>query len=673
VPHPSAPNAYPSAPNSYPSGPDTVEVVDQPTGSYTGAPTVTVAIGVAVADPATGTARTGTPTGGANRSVADTVSGNRTGNTPAIAAQGSFIFDTPTSGDRYGLPGADATADTLVVDLVQPTFRTGLSSATVEIGVEVDVDVVRGHYTGAPNESLLLGWVWLDTTGASLTGLPPAAAAVDIFAPPDTPGGNSRTGTPYEGPGVTRIWRDVSTGSYTVSQSSIYAVQIVDRLPGATGSYTVLTAGSVASVGFPLPDPRTVTIRKDDGTPFGALVPASIVPPSGKPPRYRLYIYSTVTGRIAYELPFQNVSWGQALNDIGNCSATVQVDEFYDAVSDQDERSPKTLFGQFLTGQYVYSMALTYGNTVVWAGPYSACMIPTESPTVQIGGAEFASLLAKRLLVRGNPPAENSDITLGPVTKPYLAYKIVDVVTKGGMPHTLPWTCSDVPDSVGDVIRNYWGYDLRTAWDALSELAQEKEGPDFRFDPIMSQRSDGNYITFDMKIGRPLLANPTVWGWDCPTNAQVGWSVSVENVASQYFATGAGQDRDRLIAIANSDALLKAGGPGIELVDDLHSSTTIQSNLQKFADADIELYDHPVATWLIQVQASGDPLLGAYRCGDTVQVRIEDHAVIPNGVYTRRITSLSGGSSDYVAIGSSDDYVVQSTTSNGVQIVSSGG
>jgi hypothetical protein len=239
--------------------------------------------------------------------------------------------------------------------------------------------------------------------------------------------------------------------------------------------------------------------------------------------------------------------------------------------------------------------------------------------------------------------------------------------------HSLPWTMSDRPPDAGDHTRTYLGYDLQSVWQALSTLSQEDDGPDFRFDPSLEQRSDGNYLSWNLVVGRPLLAQPHEWGWDAPTNATVMWQTNVSNFATTYYGTGSGQDRSKLIAVSANHKLIDAGFPLLELTDSQHSNIIVQDNLQALTDADLATYSTPVVRWTLQVQASTAPQLGTYRVGDTIQVRVQHHPVIPDGVYQRRITSMSGTATDQVQIISSDAYAVTSVTSTGVQIVSSGG
>jgi hypothetical protein len=615
----------------------------------------------------------------------DTLTGNRTG-APVETSYGAGVgvADTPT-GSRTGEPPVDS-----LIDRLPPDVADGSRSRTTSEVIDRGVGHVTGaSRTGSPDEQALADRVVPDDVTASSTGLPPAGASVEWV---DSVSALSWTGLPDDGARpVWHIWPDVPESNRTGLPTTIYEVVLTDRA-GPGESLTGLTTGEQSAPLYPEADPREVTIftynYPDDDlypqfhpgltVPFGRLIPAAVDPHAATALalRYRLYLADTITGRIAYELPYAQLTWASKLNNIGTLSASVVVAHVYDALNDQDERDPRNLFRQFLSnGALRYSLVLTYGNTVVWAGPYTPTSVPGGAPIITLGGSDFGALLQRRLLVGPNPPSVESDVTIGPFSKPYLALELVRQATNpgggGGGPWSLPWTCSDLPERAGTESRTYPGYDLWTVWDALSLLSQERDGPDFRFDPSLRQGDDGNYLSWNMVIGRPILATPHEWGWDAPATATVAWETNVSNFATHYYGAGSGQDRGKLMASASSDELLESGFPVIQITDTMHTSVIVQEELQALIDGDLATYSKPSNRWTLTVQASQVPLLGSYRAGDTVMIRVEQHPVIPDGVYHRRITSMNGDADDLVTITSSDSLVVQTTTSQGVQIITS--
>lgn len=615
---------------------------------------------------------------------ADVAGTHRVGSTRETSFGATTGFTETVTASRT----ADAGATTIRIDRfpvdITGTARTGSTLGTTS--ATITDPTIGTSRTGTPGEGApLTGQQVSDTAGMVLTGLPDAGADNELLA---RPAALATTGLPNDGTRpVWRIWPDVGYGARTGLPTTIYAISYIDRSGPAT-SLGGSPHEEQSLGGFPPDDPSLVTIftyfypGTDRFTPFqpgrasplGRLAPVSPQDDPARDLRYRLYLAETRTGRIAYELPYAALTWSSKLNNIGTLSADVIVSHVYDALSDADERDPKNLFRQFLaSGAFRYSLVLTYGNAVVWAGPYTPTAVPGGTSMIQMGGSDFGALLQRRILTGPNPPAASSDVWIGPTNKPYLAMELMQYATRPTADGRwdLPWAMTDIPYAIGTEYRTYFSYDLRSVWDALSSLSQELDGPDFRFDPYMYQGDDGNYVWWNMVVGRPLLATPHEWGWDAPATATVTWNTNVTNFATHYYGTGSGQDRNKLVAVSSRDKLIDLGFPGLQLTDTLHTSVINQKELQALTDGDLDTYGAPIIRWDLAVQASMPPLLGSYRVGDTVLLRVEQHPVIPDGNYHRRITSMKGTADDTVVITSSDSYVVQATSSTGVQIISS--
>lgn len=408
------------------------------------------------------------------------------------------------------------------------------------------------------------------------------------------------------------------------------------------------------------------------------LIPADFVAATVKAPStlptWHVYVADTISGKVLYELPVQTQSWSTKLNGIGTYSATVEVGEALDVIAPWDERDPRTLLREFFTGPYRFSIVAAYGQNAVWAGPYTPGTVPSNAPTFQILANEFPIMFSKRILTnsRTAPASLAGNVTIGPTTKPNVAYQLaLNALGDGSVPYQLPFTCSSPPATLGTEFRTYYGYDLNTVWDALSALTQEADGPDVRFQPHLTERSDGLYLSYDMQIGNPLLAKPAPWAWDSPSSASVQWDTNVQNFGSAYFGVGAGQAYQRLIAVESDSSRTNLGYPALELVDSLNSSVSDPDQLASLTLGDMQLYKDPAVKWTTVVQGSRDPYIGLFQVGDTFQLGIERHPVIPDGLYYRRITALSGDLTDFCSVMSSDDYVVMSTTTSGVQVITS--
>lgn len=626
----------------------------------------------------------------------------RTNGAVALSGAGTLSPGTPTAGqpNRAALSGAGTLglAPTM-------TYRGAAALAGVgtlsPAGVAVAVAAVSLSATSALSifgikTGPLDGAAYLFGTGtlASIARVDQGAAvllagegvlALGVIAPgatypgalvepgpglfPSTSFGQTTT-TTYPGPTTfpgTATFPGTTAGVGAGGTGPSFLEQFATVALSGTGTFTdIPDAGATVMPGAYLFGTSKFTVTCNTAP----LVPPTFVPSdidfTPQPPRYRLYVADTITGKIAFEVPVSSLSWEGKLNGIGTLQATLDIDQTYDALSDQDERDPRVLFRQFLYGPYRYSLVLAYGEQAVWGGPYLPGTVPPNSPTVQLGAAEFPSLLSKRLMVQPNvdPASAAADVTLGPYSKPGLALALMQFATSKGASYRLPWTCLTPPVIPGVETRIYRGYDLTTAWDALFALMSEEDGPDIRFDPYLFYGSDGLYVRYDMRIGEPRLSRPLEWAWDSPDNSFVQWDTNVTNLATIYYGVGAGQDQTKLISTATNSSLSDIGWPAMEMIDSLHSSETDARVLAALTTDDMRLYQSPAVKWTMHVQGDRDPKIGVFRVGDPFQITIRDHTSIPDGTFVRRITALSGDLSDWVYLSSSDDYVAQSSSSS---------
>lgn len=463
-----------------------------------------------------------------------------------------------------------------------------------------------------------------------------------------------------------------AVGEFLTDLRRIYDVDPFVMSASATFGPSILTIVKVGVAIFV--GDTTLTVLEPDVYPLippGFVAGTGPVQPVDTTPIWRLYVADTITGRVSYQLPMASMQWQSKLNDIGTAQATLDVEESLQFLSDHDERDPRVLFRQFLSGPFRYSLCFAYGDTAVWAGPYTPGTIPGNSATVNVGASEFPYMFTKRILTgsRFHPNDAEGDVYLGPTTKADMALSMVKLATTGDPSYALPWTCSNPPPTNGGESRAYYGFDFATVWEQLSALSSEADGPDVRFDPKLTWKTDGLYLSYELRIGTPLLGALTPWAWDVPTSATVQWDTNVQNMASAYYGIGSGQDREKMNALVMDSRLTNLGFPALEMTDALHTDVIDFDQLASLTAADMTLYRTPAVKWTIGVQGSRDPTIGTFRCGDTFQVAVADHPVIADGTYRRRITGLSGSLSDWAYIESADDYVVLNTTSTGVQTI----
>jgi hypothetical protein len=330
------------------------------------------------------------------------------------------------------------------------------------------------------------------------------------------------------------------------------------------------------------------------------------------------------------------------------------LDQVYDVLSDQqDERDPRLLLRELLTGPWRYCLVLTWGNACVWAGPYIS-MSRTGPATVDVTGAEIGKILTKRVMVAAGAPSAtdpSANLVVGPyATKGHVAAAILtQAITGPGK--ALPITVND-PGGVGVEYRTYYGYDLGDAWTALTNLSQEDQGPEIRLDPQVNPGSDGMYLSWTAQIGTPYVGRSTApWVFDSDVNSLVGLDMDASNQAFGAWSAGTGSGPDKLVAHAtDTTAVTSIGYPMLELVDSSHASEVLPAIVADYAAAYLAAYKQPTTTLNVQVPTDADPTVGNYRVGEDFAVDIRGDPFIPDGTYRRRIAAISGSEKPWVTL-----------------------
>lgn len=626
--------------NSGPDGsaiPDLV-VTDTPGGSRAYGPEGLAQVGVTFGPDSPSALRAGGPDGlpAPDLVITDRPCAIRFSGPDGAVALGVVFTDTPSAerlGGSTGSVFADVGGGVTLTDTPGAT-RFGGPDGTMTFGVTLAGDSPTGTRFGGPDGLLTMDIVLTDSPSAGRLG-GPNGLVIALLG--DTPGGIRVAGP------------DGSMG---------IAVPVTADTPGAErlgGPVGVLSIGVGADVLAGTSPPAGVRYGGPDGYLLMAVMPS-------KPPyipvtpfvaaRYELWLADTVTGKLLWELPGDTFQWSSKLNDIGTMRATLVIEDIWDALSDQDERDPRIMVREILSGPWRFSLVLKWGTSVPWAGPYISFTRPAPRQ-VELNGAEVAKIFSKRVLV--NPAATYAteiaaDTPFGPnAAKPHIAAALITQAMQG-TGKSLPIVVTD-PGGVGIENRTYYGYDLANYWDRLRELSAEYDGPEVRFDPQIISRSDGDYVQWIAQIGAPLVGrNVTAWTFDEEVNAITGLDGDGSSMAMGVWAAGSGQSRDKLVAHTTDTTLLGIGWPMLEMVDTTRTSETTYPILSTFSSAVLSAYKAPVQSFKISVPADVDPMVGTYRVGDDFSVDIHGDPVIPDGFYTRRIGALSGSEKPWVVI-----------------------
>jgi hypothetical protein len=678
------------------AGVDVSLPVTTPSGQLAGGPDGSLTVGFVLTD-TTGGQRSSGPDGAVTVGVTltDSPSGLHVTALDGSADVGVSVGADLPSGCRGSGPDGSAAVDLTVTDRPRG-FRVGGPDGSPAVGVTVGPDTPNGARSGGPVgvdvEDAFPGVTVTDTPGAVRGCGPDGRVAIDLPVPGDVPVGVRVVG-PEGFVGIDILLTDTPSSSRIGGPDGL-ADLIVGGTDTPAGSRSM---GPDGSMGIAVPVAGDTPMGARFGGPFGVLVigvgadviagtaspggsrsggPEGIVLlavlPTRQPyvtptpldfPAYSLWVADTRTGRMLWELPAAAFSWSSVLGDIGTIRATLAVESVYASLSEQDERSPRVLLREVLTGPWRFSLVLRWGNNTVWAGPYIS-MSRTGPASVEVGGAEIGKLLAKRVMVA--PAAVSAvdptaDLVLGPyATKGHVAAAILtQLVTGAG--NNLPLVVTD-PAGSGQDQRVYYGYDLATYWEKIQALSAESDGPEIRFDPQVTAGSDGDYLSWVVRIGSPHVGrNTTTWVFDSDVTSIVGFDGDASNMAFGVWATGNGQARDKLIAHSVNAPLLNVGWPMLESVDTAHSSETVYPLLAAYATAGLAAFGQPVVSYQVRVPVDTDPMVGTYRVGEDFAFDVRGDPVIPDGLYTRRIAGLSGDENSWVTITDANPLPVGST------------
>lgn len=383
------------------------------------------------------------------------------------------------------------------------------------------------------------------------------------------------------------------------------------------------------------------------------------------PNEWRVLIAETRTGTIVADVtPADLPTFSRGICEVGSWGVNAHLDDPANRTVD---------FYTYATSSR-YSWVICYGSYAVQAGPVTTYSIDDGARTLSVGGAGIGDLFKKRVL--RNPLGHTAIVDPSEdihydgefkweMVRRLMLYGIadgVDVVpgSVSYLPITYPAGWSN--QGSGNASRgSYYGYDLAMIWDRMVELAQQAEGPEFEFAPVLS--GDGSKLSWDFRIGTPLLGDqltPAIWDYGGALSfINIDGDASTSTV-TRTWVKGEGSDRALRTGYEEDATLYTGGYPRIDYVDTEHTSETLQSNLEDYADHILDSFRWAVETWSADVRIDGlgssyggfqlSPPLGQWSLGDAPQFGIQGHLWIPDGNYRRRILGFANGTENTVKL-----------------------
>lgn len=338
-----------------------------------------------------------------------------------------------------------------------------------------------------------------------------------------------------------------------------------------------------------------------------------------------LHAFSGVTGDHLMRLPYLSASWSESLNEDGSMTAKVAMFDGH-----RDVVTP-----------YKTVLALVDGDTVVHAGYVKRA--PEDGGAVNVSCGGFMTILSKRLvinhlldsswtdgqvLVDEDHPAGNWPLHFRGTYSDIVRGLLVETLKFGRLPVAVAALQGGTSHE-----RTYNSYDLATVESRISDIADLQDGPEIRFDPVLSGSWNLSFVqrTEDEIVDHHWRWNSVVPGGGC-TMGKVDSDGS--GMATQVFGAGGKSDDYLLVSMRRSDVLTKRGWPVMQVADKSHSSVSDIRTLAAYVGSGLAKGSRQPRTYGLTVD--GNPPV---KPGDWADVRTEQ------GLLQLKVTDVSGDSS----------------------------
>lgn len=344
---------------------------------------------------------------------------------------------------------------------------------------------------------------------------------------------------------------------------------------------------------------------------------------------YRYLLGDLITNEIIAELPLTGVAFTQQLNQAGAFTGHLLLSGINTDAFNVDEA---TVPGHNCI--YVDRDGVLIWGGVIWSRSYNS-----NEQTLSIQAQEFISYFAHRRIA--------DEISFTNIDQLVIAKILVEEAQLapygdiGVVYNTEGETTSGVL-----IDRVYYGYELKTVFNAIQDLSRQSDGFDFNidvsYDPITYLPVKA-FNTYYPKVGETWTpTNPSAVVFEFPAGNIVEYEYPEDGslVANRIYALGAGSNEGKLISVAD-DATKFADGWALLEEQANYSDVTDQTMLDNVAAGQVLAMSYPPTTLKIVAPPYVDPILGTYEIGDDARILIKDSR-FPNGLdEVYRIVALS--------------------------------
>ena len=338
--------------------------------------------------------------------------------------------------------------------------------------------------------------------------------------------------------------------------------------------------------------------------------------------QYRYLFADLVTNNILAELPLTNVSFTQALNTPGSFQGTILGSDVREG-------------GYDIAGSTIPARTAIYvdrDGVLIWGGILWLRTWDSDTQHFSFQAREFGSYFERRRIT--------SDFMGGDQALAYLnedqlfvAQDLMNIAQSqagGDIGIIVPNNVSGI-----DVTRVYYAYEFKDVWDAIKDLSNQQDGFDFNIDVAYDVNlNPSKYAqTAYPQRGTPFdPTNPAALTFEFPGNiVAYEWPDDGSVVANEMYGIGPQSNEAKIIATAA--APIDQSAAGYPLLEDTVSYTDQYDPdlLYQQTLGEVTAKQIPVVTPKIVVPAYADPVLGSYKTGDEILLRITDDRFPNNG------------------------------------------
>lgn len=352
--------------------------------------------------------------------------------------------------------------------------------------------------------------------------------------------------------------------------------------------------------------------------------------------RYVTHFGDLRTGELWGTLPCSALTWTSELRETGDLRSTIPA---------SPEAAGLWEASQAGRAMVAVEWAQAFSRRILWASPVVARDLGETA--LVVGGSGMFGHLGRRLLlpdVAASAIATTPGMTFTGDMGTIMAKALAQVLAldEGDLPIVLE------AYRTGTRTQTYYGYEMASVAQRISELAEHIDGPDFALLPRFADGPDYLRIVWDFTTGAettpqlnraadtPIVVDGTAPGQN--TVKGLSWSESAGGMGTHAFAKGAGIETATVIRSATDTTLTGQGWPRVDVVTSSDAADGTQ--VQAYADGVNARTNRPLRGITVRVDAAFWWAQDA-RLGDSVRV-LFDHPIAGRIDLTSRLLSESG-------------------------------